>query len=326
LGLTRDAAGNLYIADAQNYRVRKVGPDGLITTVAGTGVQGSSGDGGAATRAQLSPAGLAVGPDGALYISDNYAHRVRRVGRQGRISTFAGGAGLPHVGDGGPATSAGLIAPFGLAFDQAGHLYIADTGHSRIRRVDKAGIITTVAGNGDNAYGGDGGPATLARLSDPVAIAVGIDGSLYIADHRNARVRKVVSPLGIIVTVAGTGDYNFYGNGGPATKAALYSPMGVALDALGNLYIADANRIQRVNAAGLMETVAGNPNGLNWGFSGDGGQATASLLKNERGIVSDPLGTLWISDDCRVREIYQDALAPPLLGLPAFGNQNTCGF
>ena len=102
--------------------------------------------------------------------------------------------------------------------------------------------------------------------------------------------------------------------------------MGVALDAAGNLYIADANRIQRVNAAGLMETVAGNPNGLNWGFSGDGGQATIALLKDERGIVSDPLGSLWISDDCRVREIYEDALAPPLVGPPAIGNQDACRF
>jgi sugar lactone lactonase YvrE len=327
-GLTRDAAGNLYIADLGNYRVRKLAPDGRITTVAGTGIPGFSGDGdgGPATQAQVSPAGLAVGADGALYISDIHSNRVRRVDSQGLISTFAGGASWPYLGDGGPATSAGLAAPFGLAFDHAGNLYIADSGHQRIRRVDGTGTITTVAGSNDvYGFGGDGGPATLARLSYPTAVAVGLDGSLYIADLENARVRKVIAPLGIIVTVAGTGDYDFYGDGGPATKAALHGPMGVALDAMGNLYIADGNRIQRVNVAGLMETVAGNPNGLNWGFAGDGGQATAALLYDERGILSDPLGTLWISDNCRVREIYKDSLAPPLIGPPAFGIQNPCG-
>ena len=252
-GVAIDGAGNLYIADVNFGHVRKVdGQTGVITTVAGKGKSGSSGDGGPATQAALDdPSGLAIDGSGNLYIADTGNDRVRRVdAATGLITTVAGTGEEGFSGDGGPATQAALDEPHGLAFGGAGNLYIADTGNDRVRRVDAAtGLITTVAGTGEEGFSGDGGPATQAALDEPHGLAFGGAGNLYIADTGNDRVRRVDAATGLITTVAGTGEEGFSGDGGPATQAALDEPSGLAFDGAGNLYIADTrnSRVRRVS-------------------------------------------------------------------------------
>jgi RHS repeat-associated protein len=248
-GIALDADGTLYITDTSNSRIRRVGKDGIITTVAGTGVRGYYGDGYLATKAALSvPKGIALDADGTLYIADAFNHRIRRVGVDGIITTVAGTDSWGYSGDGGPATEARLSYPTGVALGAGGTLYIADYNNNRIRRVGIDGIITTVAGTGVRAYGGDGGPATAAWLT-PRGIAVGTDGTLYIACV-NDRVRRVGMD-GIITTVAGSGTRGYSGDGGTATAARLHYPHGIAVDAVGTLYVADYNnhRVRRVGPA-----------------------------------------------------------------------------
>ncbi len=243
--------GSFFVADLGNNRIRRVDPNGIITTVAGTGPYGFSGDGGPATLAQLNgPYGVELGPDGSLYIADRDNSRVRRVGPDGIISTVAGGGvcGGSH-GDGGPATRACLAQPWHVAVAPDGSLYIADRGHYRVRRVGTDGIISTVAGAGTGGFSGDGGPATLAHLSSPEGIAVGPDGTLYIADASNYRVRQVGSD-GIINTIAGNGTSGFSasGDGGLAIRAQFSEPTDLALGRDGSLYVADYlnGRVRRV--------------------------------------------------------------------------------
>jgi len=238
-GVAVDASGNLYIADTDNLRVRKVNLDGVISTVAGNGVEAFSGDGGPATAASLGfVTGVALDAIGNLYIADGTNARVRKVDQEGTISTIAGNGVEAFSGDGGPATSASLNRPSGVAVDAAGNIYIGDSRNSRIRKVDAGGIITTVAGNGASGFSGDGGPANAASLAAPRGVMVDAAGNLYIADMDNSRIRKVDAG-GIITTVAGNGVYGFSGDGGPATAASLAEPRNTALDASGNLYIAD---------------------------------------------------------------------------------------
>src|SRR5204862_317026 len=199
-----DAGGNLYIADLGNERIRKVAAaTGIITTVAGNGVFGFAGDGGAATSASLSgPVGVAVDAGGNLYIADNWNNRIRKVAAAtGIITTMAGNGNPTFAGDGGAATSASVYVPTGVALDASGNLYIADYGNQRVRKVDAAsGIITTVAGNGSPAFAGDGGAATSASLNSPVSVALDASGNLYVADQGNHRIRKVAAATGIITT------------------------------------------------------------------------------------------------------------------------------
>jgi hypothetical protein len=247
--VTLDAAGNLYIADASNNRIRKVAAaTGIITTVAGGASPGFAGDGGPATGASLNfPVGITLDASGNLYIGDQNNGRIRKVyAGTGIITTLAGNGSLAFAGDDGPATSASLNHPGGLALDASGNLYIADQDNFRVRRVAAAtGIITTVAGNG-NVSAGDGGPATNAGLV-PRGVALDASGNLYVVDAVS-RIRKVNTATGIITTVAGIGVHGFTGDGGPATSASFNDPQRIALDASGNLYIADHmnNRIRRV--------------------------------------------------------------------------------
>jgi sugar lactone lactonase YvrE len=323
-----DAVGDLFISDTAHNRVRKVDTNGIITTVAGNG-QGypiliepvvDAGDGGPATNALVnSPVGLNLDALGNLYIADFYNFRIRRVATNGIITTFAG-AGLGGAGDGGPATNASLSLPTGVALDSTGNLYIADRNHARIRKVDTNGIISTVAGNGAATYAGDGGPATNTSLCGPTGVAFDAFGNLYIADLGNNRIRKV-DTNGIISTVAGIGpgatSGSYSGDGGAATNAGLYYPADVALDAIGNLYIADGgnNRVRRVDANGMITTVAGiGPSGTDGRYSGDGAAATNASLFDPSGVALDAVGNLYIADthNERIRKVLLYAGYPTL--------------
>jgi uncharacterized protein (TIGR03437 family) len=248
-GLALDFAGNLYIADAGNRRVRKVTPGGIISTVAGTGVQGFSGDGGPATNAQLNAPASVTFSGGNLYIADSSNQRIRKVSSDGTITTIAGNGSKGFSGDGGPGASASLASPLGMAMDGLGNLYVADGDNNRIRRISPGGVITTVAGDGTGRFAGDQGPAASASLNIPEDVAIDLAGNLLIADAGNNRVRKVDSS-GLISTVAGTGVDGFSGDGGPATQAALSFPWGLTTDATtGSVYIADRvnNRVRMVS-------------------------------------------------------------------------------
>ena len=254
-GIAVDGADNLYIADRDNNRIRKVDSSGIITTVAGTGARGFGGDGGPATAAQLARPrdGVAVDSAGNLYIADRDNNRIRKVDTSGIITTVAGTGIRGFGGDGGPAVQAWLNYPADMVLDGAGNLYIADNDNHRIRKVDTSGIITTVAGTGAHGFGGDGGPAVQARLYHPNGVTLDGAGNLYITDYYNDRIRKV-DTSGIITTVAGTGARGYGGDGGPAIHARLHSPRDVALDGAGNLYIADQenHRIRVVKTKPLL--------------------------------------------------------------------------
>ena len=335
-------------------------PAGTILTIAGTGTQGDSGDGGSASTAQLDgPKAVAVDAIGNVYIGEA-SSRVRKVAPDGTISTVAGTGTSGFSGDGGSATAAKLTWPSSLAIDGAGSLYIADLYNFRIRKVTRDGIITTVAGNGYvgpfpgmGGYSGDGGPATLARLSHPTGISLDLKGNLYIADQDNGRVRMVTAD-GIIQTVAGPqvpgesqplyptsvaldnagnlfiadnaalviwkvaadGTMNKVagrgfppgdsGNCTPALSAAFGQALGVAVDGRGDVYIADAasNKVRMVAADGILGTIAGS--GLHGAFGvvgavGDGGPATAAALGGPPGIAVDSAGNLYIADEANMR-------------------------
>src|SRR5579862_4984318 len=217
-----------------------------------------------------------------------------QVGGQGIITTFAGNGNQGFSGDGGPATSASLAYPVTVAVDVSGTLFIADNDNNRIRKVSAGGTITTVAGNGTAGFTGDGGQATSASLDHPYGIAVDVFGNLFIADSHNNRIRKV-SASGIITTVAGGGFPGFSGDGGPATSASLFYPATVAVDASGNLFIADSgnSRIRKVSADGKITTVAGSGTA---GFSGDDGSATSASFAGPLGVAVDVAGDIFIAD------------------------------
>jgi uncharacterized protein (TIGR03437 family) len=297
-----DAKGNLFIADNYNCRVRMVNAAGVISTVVGNGTCATTGDGGPAASASVdSPYGLAVDAAGAVYVSG--ANRVRKFTVGGNITTFAGTGSGGFSGDGGTATTAQLFGPQGLTFDAAGNLYVAELGNARIRRVSTSGIIITVAGNGRNAFSGDGGAATQASLGNPIGVAAAPDGSIYIADTENDRIRKV-DPNGVISTVCGIGA--FIGDGGDSTVARMTggNPYEVAVDRSGNLYIADGNdrRVRKVTPSGTISTFAGTGRS---GTSGDGGPAVNATLVNPQGVAVDAAGNVYISDS-RLRVVGAD--------------------
>ena len=294
----------------------------IIVTEAGGGAIGVVGDGGTATEAYLAgPWGVLSSPDGSLYIADTLNNRIRRVGPDGIINTVAGNGSQGFSGDGGPATAAQLSRPRAVELGTDGSLYIADTENHRIRRVGPDGIITTVAGTGAGGYSGDGGLATEASIRSPTGLALSPDGSFYMADRSNNRIRRV-GPDGIITTVAGTGEFGFSGDDGPAIHAQLRLPREVTLAPDGSLYIADTvnHRFRRVGPDGLINTVAGSgPGGFDgWGFSGDGGQAIAARLNHPQSNVAfGPDGSLYIADNGnhRVRRIGPDGIITTVVGI-----------
>ena len=324
-----DAAGNLFIADALNNRIRRVDRNtGLITTIVGTGLAAFDGDGGPSTAASLEhPESVAFDGAGNLFIADVYNSRIREVKADtGIISTVAGGGDYGFLGDGGPATSAGIDSPFDIAPDREGNVYIADSFIHRIRRVDRAtGIITTVAGNGTAGFSGDGGLATDAMLNNPHGVAVDVTGNLLIADSDNNRIRLVDLTTGIITTIAGTGEDDFAGDNGLALAAGLSFPSDVAADGSGNVFIADAGngRIRKVAAdTNVITTVAGDGT---FQLSGDGGAATEAGLNDARNLAVDSGGNLFIADFANKRIRRVDARTGIITTIAGTGNDSFLG-
>jgi sugar lactone lactonase YvrE len=327
--VTADSSDNIYIADSLANRVRRVdGASGVISEIAGTGVSGFGGDGGTASAAEMNyPQKAAFDSSGNVFIPDTINTRIRRVdGGTQEIATVAGGTPLTPgcVGDGGPATSACLWSPQSVALDLAGDLFIADSLGNRIRKVDAATqVISTVAGDGTAGYSGDAGPAVSAELRAPDDITLDSAGNLFIADFSNHRIRRVDAATKFITTVAGNGTASYCGDGGPATKACLNYPSGVAVDQEGNLYIADNtnNRVRRVDAVSqIITTIAGDGTP---GFSGDGGPSTSAELDYPISISVDGHGNLFVADaGNRVREFSIAGIAGIAPASLNFINQN----
>ena len=270
-----------------------------ISTVAGTGLPGLSGDGGPATQAQLDrPRDADVGPDGSIYIADTFNHAIRRITPDGTITTFAGTGVAGYGGDNGPATSAMLTWPHDVSVDQVtGKVYIADGLNVAIRVVDlSSGIITRLAGTGVAGFSGDGGPATQAMLNVPQRIAIGPRGGVYVADSLNNRIRKI-SVNGVINTIAGTGVAGFSGDGGDALLAQIKGPKGIVVNPYASVvYFSDSenNRVRQIDMrTGVITTIAGK---ARKGFTGDGGPSGVALLSNPRGLALDPWGRLLVAD------------------------------
>ena len=403
-GVAVDGAGAVYFADRDNHRIRRVDPSGAITTIAGTGQPGFSRDGGPAVQARLDgPAGVALDGAGAVYFADLGNHRIRRVDPSGIITTIAGTGQPGFSGDGGSAVQARLNVPVGVAVDGTGAVYFADSGNHRIRRVDPSGIITTIAGTGEPGFSGDGGPAVRAQLGGPSGVAVDGAGGVYFVDRNNDRVRRVdpsgvittiarnrritvnhgsagmegvavdgagavyfidpindrirrVDPSGVITTIAGpvvagrgegtasgagavyladpyyhrirrvyppgasgtiagTGEPGFSGDGGPAVQARLNGPNSVAVDRAGGVYLADRDnhRIRRVDPSGIITTIAGTGER---GFSGDGGPAVQAQLDGPEGVEVDEAGGVYFVDrnNDRVRRVDPSGVITTIQG------------
>ncbi len=295
-----DVTGNVIFADSGNNRIRKVTPAGLISTIAGNGATGYSGDSGLAVAFPLtSPLGLALGPDGVLFVVDNGNNSIRVVDSSGSILTRAGPSMIYGAAD--------------VVLDSAGNLFIADSGNNRIRKVSPNGLITSVAGNGMQGFSGDGGLATAAQLADPGSIAIDGTGNLFIADKGNHRIRKV-NTAGIITTIAGNGGTGSDGDGGPAVSAQI-TPRAVIIDSSGNLLISDTNnnRIRKVTAAGIITTIAGNGTA---GFNGDGGPAASAMVNSPAKIELDQSGNLYIADsgNARIRIVNPSGVINTIVG------------
>jgi len=303
-----DNAGNMYFAESGLNIIRRVdGVTGKITTIAGTfNSSGNSGDGGLATNALLNrPAAIAVDDAGNIYFADQVSSVIRMINPAGIISTVSGGYGTTcGLGDGGPLIGAQFDAISGLTTDHNGNLYVSDYGCDMIRKVNSAGIVTIVAGNGHYGFLGDGGPATSAQLAYPCKVAVDNNGNIYIPDTQNNRVRRVDAVTGIITTVAGTGLAGYTGDGGPATAAEIYFPGSVVLDNAGNFYFGDDNMvIRKVDPAGTITTFAGNGTR---GYTGDGGLASAAGIYLTNGFIStDNNGNIYFNNynSCVIREV-----------------------
>jgi hypothetical protein len=309
--------GSVLVADYANHRIRRISPSGQITTVAGTGTAGYAGDGGPATSARLNwPLDVEPTPDGGFLIADLGNMRVRKVSPAGIITTVAGIGQAGTQGDGGPATSARLNSPTGVAVTSDGGFLIVDSGSHRVRWVSPGGTITRVAGTGTAGGAGDGGAATSAQLNTPVGVAALPDGGFLVAEYEGHRVRRV-SAAGVITRVAGTGTAGFSGDGGAASAARLNKPVFLSTTSDGGFLIGDSlnGRVRKVSADGTIATLAGS---AERGYGGDGGPAALARLRSPIGAVETTNGAIVIADseDNRLRLIEghpsADGPAPPV--------------
>jgi sugar lactone lactonase YvrE len=320
-----DGSGNLYIADQGNFRIRKVDTSGNITTIAGDGTDGDTGDSKAATSAEIGSAGgLAVDSSGNIYFSDTARSVIRKISTSGTITTFAGTGASGFTGDTTAytiaynkannittvvvATSAKISFPTGIAVDSKGNVYFSDTGNNRIRRVSVTdSTITTVAGDGTGAYYGDGAGALYAEINHPTGMVFDASDNLYFADSLNHRIRKISAADGTISTVAGFGEPGKAGDGGLAVNALLHYPSSVSVDGTGNLYIADLvnNRVRMVNTSGVISTIAGSGR---FGNGGDGGPALAATMYFPCGVAVNSTGNVYVIDNLndRIRLLTPD--------------------
>ncbi len=307
-GLAFDTAGNLLVSDIGTHRILRCAPSGALSSIAGTGEGGFSGDNGPAARARMfAPHDLVVASGGEILIADTYNHRIRRLDRQGRITSVVGDGRGAYRGDGGPALRASLNNPQGLALGPDGTFYIADTYNHVVRRVDPRGIITTFAGT-EAGLAGDGGPALRARLSLPTAVAVAPDGMVYVSDSGNNRLRRI-TPAGTIETIVGSGPGSgtagagFAGDGEPAAKGKLFAAADVKVDARGNLFLSDTGncRVRQIRN-GILSTLAGSGSP---GFSGDRGPAGQAALSPPQTLLLGSDGSVYFADRAnhRVRRV-----------------------
>jgi sugar lactone lactonase YvrE len=303
-GVALGPDGALYIADTDNHVIRRVDPvTKVITTVAGSGSPGWTGDGTPATAARLQfPEDLAVAPNGDLYIADTGNHAIRKVTAATGVITTVAGTGSPGYSF-GVATASKIKSPSGIALASNGDFYFADTGNHSVRKVS-AGILTPFAGTGTQGYTGDGGAAAAAKLKQPQDVVIAVNGDIYIADTSNHVVRRVAAATGVITTVAGTGSSGYSGDGGAATAATFNAPESLAITAAGDVYVADTGNhvVRKFTAGGNVSTVVGTGAA---GFSGDGGAPTAAQLNTPTGIAIDAAGIYYIADKAnrRVRRV-----------------------
>jgi hypothetical protein len=311
MGIGEDQAGNIFVNDRDARLVWKIEPSGRATVIAGTGM--STGQAGVSLSRVpardvdlASPEGLVVDQDGNVLIADSYNHAILKIDRQGFLTHFAGNGQRGFSGDGKQATEAMLAHPYDVRIDSKGNVYIADTKNYRIRKVDRQGVITTVAGNGTAGFSGDGGPATLAQLNMPYGVLLDKDDNLLIADSDNNVVRKVGHD-GIIRTIAGSGQRGFDGDGGPALAAKFDSPQSMGFDRAGRLFIGDEhnNAIRVLELNGTLTTLLGTKGP---GFSGDGGPASLGQVADPENLWPRKDGSLLISvrDNSRVRIVTPD--------------------
>ncbi|MCU0247941.1 MAG: NHL repeat-containing protein, partial [Bryobacter sp.] len=294
-GVFADSSGNVFIADTGNSLVRRVDSAGVITTVAGTR---EAADGKLLSETLLKTiGGMAVHPDGTLYFSNADNSRIQRLSRDGRVFVHAG-SGFGFAGDSGPASRARFNGPLGIAFDMRGNLFVADSLNHRIRRIDSAGIVTTVAGTGEAGFSGDGGQAVRAQLNRPTSVAVDKSGALYIADAANFRIRRVAAD-GVITTIAGTGVSGFSGDWGKATEARLYAPSKVVVSDTGMVYFSDAAvlRVRKIRPDGIITPFAGGGGvtGINGWGEFDSTDAQSAGLHGLKGMAIDPAGNVFLA-------------------------------
>ncbi len=315
-GLTVDASGNVYVADRVNNKIRKVSTAGVVTTLAGNGVQGNA-DGISNVASFYSPEGVSVDPAGNVYVVDSYNHKIRKVSSAGVVTTLAG-SGATGSSD-GAGSAASFSAPFGIALDKTGNMFVADMLNHKIRRVSTAGVVTTFAGSG--AFGSADGGAATASFYYPKGIAVDAAGNVYVADQTNHKIRKV-SAAGVVTTLAGNGTSG--SSDGVGASASFQNPSGIAVDLSGNVYVADYDnhKIRKINATGVVTTLAGN--GVRGDIDGTGNDAS---FRYPSSVAVDSSGNVFVADSYnhKIRKISAAGVVTTIAGNGNFGSTDSIG-
>jgi serine/threonine-protein kinase len=302
-GVAVDGSGNVYVADTNTNKIRKISPTEVVTTLAGGGGSGwnwSGSEDGAGTAASFnSPKGVAVDSSGNVYVADTGNHKIRKITSAGVVTTIAG-TGTQGSTD-GTGTAASFNSPKGVAVDSTGNVYVADSGNHKIRKITSAGVVATLAGMG--TQGSSDGTGTSASFWGPVGVAIDSGGNIYVAEEFNSKIRKITA-AGVVTTLAGSG--SFASVNGAGNVASFWFPTGVSVDSSGNVYVADAgsNKIRKITAAGVVSTLAGNPLNGNWSGSEDGA-VTAASFDQPKGVAVDSSGNVYVADsgNNRIRKI-----------------------